>query len=45
LEGRDADGWPHYALVEALPHLKAGQQSLLMKEALVGYFEENGWID
>jgi hypothetical protein len=31
--------------VEALPHLKAGQQSLLMKEALVGYFEENGWID
>ncbi len=45
LGGRDADGWPQYALVEALPHLKAGQQSLLMKEALVGYFEENGWID
>ena len=45
LDGLDADGWPHYTLLEHLPHLKAGQQSLLMKEALVGYFEENGWID
>jgi len=44
-DGRDADGWPHYTLLENLPHLKAGQQSLLMKEALVGYFEENGWIE
>lgn len=44
-DGRDADGWPHYTLLENLPHLKPGQQSLLMKEALVGYFEENGWIE
>lgn len=36
----DDDGWPHFKLVEALPHLKAGEQSLLMKEAVVDYFLE-----
>lgn len=38
-EGRDPDGWPHYRLVEELPSLKPGEQSVLMKEALVRYFE------
>lgn len=38
-EGRDPDGWPHYTLVEELPSLKPGEQSILMKEALVRYFE------
>lgn len=38
-EGRDPDGWPHYTLVEELPSLKPGEQSVLMKEALVRYFE------
>lgn len=38
-EGRDPDGWPHYRIVEQLPALKPGEQSLLMKEALVRYFE------
>ncbi len=38
-EGRDPDGWPHYKVVEQLPALKPGEQSLLMKEALVRYFE------
>lgn len=35
----DSDGWPHYSLVEQLPPLKAGEQSILMKEAIVQYFE------
>lgn len=41
----DADGWPHYALVEELPPLKAGEQSILMKEAVVLYFEKNGFFE
>ena len=34
----DEEGWPHYKLVEALPALRAGEQSVLMKEAIVSYF-------
>jgi hypothetical protein len=41
----DEDGWPHYKTKEELPHLKAGEQSILMKEAIVNYFVETGFID
>lgn len=34
----DDEGWPHFELVEELPPLKPGEQSVLMKEALVEYF-------
>jgi hypothetical protein len=34
----DNDGWPHYIVKEELPPLKAGEQSVLMKEAIVNYF-------
>ncbi|MGB0897017.1 MAG: hypothetical protein ACPGRW_06820 [Flavobacteriaceae bacterium] len=40
----DDDGWPHYSAVEALPNLKAGEQSVLMKEAIVSYFLEKEYI-
>lgn len=40
----DEDGWPHYTLEEKLPPLRAGEQSLLMKEAIVQYFLENKYI-
>lgn len=40
----DKEGWPHFELLEALPPLKAGEQSILMKEALVGYFLKSGLI-
>ncbi|MCH2489768.1 MAG: hypothetical protein MK211_06425 [Flavobacteriales bacterium] len=36
----DEQGWPHYKIVEQLPPLKAGEQSVLMKEAIVQYFLE-----
>ncbi len=39
-EGTDNDGWPHYKLVEPLPNLRAGEQSLMMKEAIIRYFDE-----
>jgi hypothetical protein len=41
----DADGWPHYIVKEELPPLKAGEQSVLMKEAIVNYFLEKELID
>ncbi|WP_224488448.1 hypothetical protein [Robertkochia flava] len=41
----DDDGWPHYRLKEELPVLKAGEQSVLMKEAIVQYFLEKEYID
>lgn len=34
----DHDGWPHYNVKEQLPSLKAGEQTILMKEAIVNYF-------
>ncbi len=40
----DEDGWPHYKIKEQLPPLKAGEQSVLMKEALVNYFMEKEYI-
>jgi len=40
----DEDGWPHYKMKEQLPPLKAGEQSVLMKEALVNYFMEKEYI-
>ncbi|HEY0046647.1 MAG TPA: hypothetical protein VGB44_08050 [Flavobacterium sp.] len=41
----DKDGWPHYRVKEELPPLKAGEQSVLMKEAIVNYFIEKELID
>ena len=41
----DAEGWPHYTVKEELPPLKAGEQSVLMKEAIVNYFLEKEYID
>ncbi|GAA4280393.1 hypothetical protein [Gaetbulibacter aestuarii] len=40
----DDEGWPHYKALEQLPPLKAGEQSLLMKEAIVNYFLEAEFI-
>jgi len=37
-EFTDPDGWPHYRLVQELPPLKAGEQTILMKKAIVQYF-------
>lgn len=37
----DKEGWPHYSVIEKLPSLKAGEQSVLMKEAIVHYFLES----
>ena len=41
----DNDGWPHYTVKDELPNLKAGEQSVLMKEAIVNYFLETEFIN
>ena len=40
----DEDGWPHYNVLGELPDLKSGEQTVLIKEAIVYYFKENGLI-
>ena len=40
----DKDGWPHYKVVTELPNLKPGEQTVLMKEAIVNYFEGLGFF-
>ena len=34
------DGWPHYDKLDDLPELKPNEQSLLMKKAIIQYFED-----
>lgn len=40
----DEEGWPHFIVKEELPPLKAGEQSILMKDAIVNYFLEAKYI-
>ena len=35
----DEQGWPHYKALEPLPYLKPGEQSILMKRAIIEYFK------
>lgn len=41
--GRDEDQWPHWKPTEKLPYLKAMQQNLLMRQAIVSYFLKEGF--
>lgn len=41
----DEDSWPHYKVLSSLPALKSGEQTVLMKEAIVQYFLEKGYIE
>ena len=41
----DDDGWPHYNLTENLPFLKGGEQTVLLKQAIVSYFTEKGFFN
>jgi hypothetical protein len=45
LEGLDNQGWPHYRTLKPLPALKAGEQALLMRDAIIQYFKEEQILD
>jgi len=38
--GRDADGWPHFELIEQPPALPMPEQERMLKECVVNYFEQ-----
>ena len=40
----DDEGWPHYLVTGQLPPLKSGEQTVLMKEAIVNYFVEKEFL-
>lgn len=42
--GRDEEGWPHWKLVESLPHLEPKQQNKLIIDAIIDYFRNEGLI-
>lgn len=37
-EGRDADGWPHYRLLQPVPKTDLKQQEELLKTMVIRYF-------
>lgn len=39
LKGVDDDGWPHWELVQKLPPLSLKEQDILLKQAVLEYFE------
>lgn len=41
----DNDGWPHYKTITELPNLKPGEQTVLMKEAIIQYFDGLSYFD
>ncbi len=40
----DEEGWPHYKVLDNLPPLKSGEQTVLIKEAIVLYFRSKKLI-
>ena len=44
-DGLDNDGWPHFEFLEELPELKTNEQTLLMKHAVIQYFEDQKIIN
>ena len=43
-EKRDDEGWPHFKSIKPLPTLRAGEQAILMKQAVVNYFKDKEYI-
>lgn len=39
-EGRDEDGWPHFALLKAVPSTGVDEQEDLLKRKIIQYFKE-----
>ncbi len=40
----DDEGWPHFKSEAPLPSLKPGEQTIMLKEAIVHYFLEHHYI-
>ena len=44
-DGYDEDGWPKYKILENLPELKANEQQILMKKAIIQYFIDEDLLE
>lgn len=44
LEGLDADGWPHWKLVQPLPHVDLLSQEKLLKGYVIEYFRQEVFL-
>lgn len=44
-EGNDADGWPHFRQVKAIPVMSLFEQENFMKDFVLLYFQNNQFID
>lgn len=40
-EGKDADGWPHFKQLKALPDMPLPEQENFLKDFILLYFQEN----
>lgn len=45
LEGLDQDGWPHWKRVGVIPNYTLLEQEMVLKSLIIGYFEEQGFIE
>jgi hypothetical protein len=45
LEGNDEEGWPHYKQLKALPAFDLVEQENFLKDHVLLYFQNNGFID
>jgi hypothetical protein len=37
--GKDDDGWPHYEIDQPMPELSESEKEIMMKEAVLRYFD------
>ncbi|MEP6675492.1 MAG: hypothetical protein ABJA78_10060 [Ferruginibacter sp.] len=44
-EGNDADGWPHYKQLKALPDFNLPEQENFLKDHILLYFSTHNFID
>ncbi|MBV9988067.1 MAG: hypothetical protein JO301_10330 [Chitinophagaceae bacterium] len=42
-EGRDEDGWPHFAQVKALPEMSLPEQENFIRDHVLLYFDQQGF--
>ncbi len=45
LEGTDAEGWPHFRQVKAIPVMDVFEQENFMKDFVLLYFQNNQFLD
>jgi hypothetical protein len=40
----DEEGWPHYEKVKAIPAMSLKEQDIMLKKAVLKYFEDSGFF-